>query len=130
MPALAEHSINHYHDIAWEDATVVDAEPNMYCCRALEARHFHSLKSSVFPLPCMDIGTIYLEMLQAYMPCKNNNSGRGTPSTDQWTRLPGREPEKWLYHAIPSDALIELSFLFIYACTYITHLKITLIITF
>ena len=23
-----------------------------------------------------------LEMLQAYMPCKSNNSGRGTPSTD------------------------------------------------
>ena len=35
MPALTEHAMNHHHDIAWEDATVVDAEPNMYCRRAL-----------------------------------------------------------------------------------------------
>ena len=28
MSALAEHAINHQHDIAWEDATVVDADPH------------------------------------------------------------------------------------------------------
>ena len=39
MSALGEHAINHHHDIAWEDATVVDADPHMYCRQALEAWH-------------------------------------------------------------------------------------------
>ena len=39
MSALAEHAINHHHDIAWEDATVVDADPHMYRRRTLEAWH-------------------------------------------------------------------------------------------
>ena len=30
MSALAEHAINNHHDIAWEDAIVVDADPHMY----------------------------------------------------------------------------------------------------
>ena len=30
ISALAEHAINHHHDIAWEDAIVVDADPHMY----------------------------------------------------------------------------------------------------
>ena len=30
MSALAEHAIHHHHNIAWEDATVVDTEPHMY----------------------------------------------------------------------------------------------------
>ena len=30
MSALAEHAMNHQHDIAWEDATVVDTDPHMY----------------------------------------------------------------------------------------------------
>ena len=39
MSALAEHAINHHHNIAWEDATVVDADPHMYRRRTLEAWH-------------------------------------------------------------------------------------------
>ena len=39
MSALAEHAINHHHDIAWEDAIVVDADPHMYRRRTLEAWH-------------------------------------------------------------------------------------------
>ena len=30
MSALAEKAINHHHNIALEDATVVDADPHMY----------------------------------------------------------------------------------------------------
>lgn len=30
--ALAEHAMNHQHDIAWADATVVEANPLMYRC--------------------------------------------------------------------------------------------------
>ena len=39
MSALAEHAINHHHDIAWEDVTVVDADPHMYRHRTPEAWH-------------------------------------------------------------------------------------------
>ena len=39
MSALAEHAINNHHDIAWEDAIVVDADPHMYRRRTLEAWH-------------------------------------------------------------------------------------------
>ena len=39
MSTLAEHAINQHHDIAWEDAIVVDADPYMYRCRTLEAWH-------------------------------------------------------------------------------------------
>ena len=39
MSALAEHAINNYHNIAWEDAIVVDADPHMYRRRTLEAWH-------------------------------------------------------------------------------------------
>ena len=38
MSALAEHAINHHHDIAWE---VVDADPHMYLRQTLEAWHIH-----------------------------------------------------------------------------------------
>ena len=41
MSALAEHAINNHHDIAWEDAIVVDADPHMYRRRTLEAWHIH-----------------------------------------------------------------------------------------
>ena len=39
MSTLAEHAINYYHDIAWEDVIVVDADPHMYRCQTLEAWH-------------------------------------------------------------------------------------------
>ena len=39
MSALAEHAINNHHNIAWEDAIVVDADPHMYHRRTLEAWH-------------------------------------------------------------------------------------------
>ena len=39
MSALAEHAINNHHDIAWEDAIVVDADPHMYRHRTLNAWH-------------------------------------------------------------------------------------------
>ena len=29
MSALAEHAMNHQHDIAWEDATFVGTKPRM-----------------------------------------------------------------------------------------------------
>ena len=41
MSALAEHAINHHHNIAWEDVTVVDADPHMYHHRTLEVWHIH-----------------------------------------------------------------------------------------
>ena len=39
MSALAERAMNHQHNIAWEDATVVDTD--MYRRRALEAWYIH-----------------------------------------------------------------------------------------
>ena len=39
MSALAEHAINNHHNIAWEDAIVVDADPHMYRRQTLEAWH-------------------------------------------------------------------------------------------
>jgi len=30
MSALADRAINYQHDIAWEDATVADADPHMH----------------------------------------------------------------------------------------------------
>ena len=39
MSTLGEHVMNHDHDIAWEDATVADADFHMYCRRALNAWH-------------------------------------------------------------------------------------------
>ena len=39
VSALAQHAINHHHEIAWEDAIVVDADPHMYRHRTLEAWH-------------------------------------------------------------------------------------------
>ena len=32
LSTLAEHAMNHQHDIAWKDATVADADPHMYRC--------------------------------------------------------------------------------------------------
>ena len=39
MSTLAEHAINHHHDISWEDAIVVDADLHMYRRQTLEEWH-------------------------------------------------------------------------------------------
>ena len=45
MSALAEHAINHHHDIAWEDAIVVDADPT--CTVAEHLKHGTSVKNLI-----------------------------------------------------------------------------------
>ena len=40
--ALAEHVITHHHDIAWNDAEVLDSTPHLHQRCAIEAWHIRS----------------------------------------------------------------------------------------
>ena len=46
MSALAEHAMDHHHDIAWEDVIAVDADPHT-CTVAEHLKHGISVKNLI-----------------------------------------------------------------------------------